>query len=371
MKVLYVSPFNQTGYGQAATRYVHSLHSVGVDVVCRPINLGGQPTNSAMVHELMQKPLDGVTHVVQHTLPSHYQSCGKVKQLGLFALETSELPKTWKRRLQLMDAAACISVEQTDDVSKEMGWDFPVYTLPHACAPEQYQRPVEPWPQLVPYKERGYYVFYGVGEWVRRKNWASLLRAYYGLFDRSNKVVLVIKTGIPGMSPTDSFNKINSFCQDIYAGMKLGPVKARPEVLICTDYLSEQQLLSLHEAGDCYVSSSSGEAWGLPAMDAMGMGRPVIVPEIGGYRDYVTNKCGFLVPVRYEMCFGAVDAVPEMYSAQGTWAMVDIPEFAASMWAMYAGGSLSQGMGRVGAARVYDFSYSKVGSMFRKVLEGM
>lgn len=373
MKVLYISPFNQTGYGQAAARYVHSLKSVGVDVACRRLNLGGTPHPSPIVNGLLRKSLDGVTHVVQHSLPSHFQGChvGDIKQLGLFAMETSGLPETWKRRLRLLDAVACISQEQTTDVNEYLGWTFPVHTLPHACNPAVYQGEHRPFPQLVPFKERGYYIFYGVGEWVRRKNWASLLRAYYTGFTRADRALLVLKTGVPGMSPQDSFKKIDGFCKDVYMGLKLGPPQARPETLICTDHLSESQLLSLHESGDCYVSSSSGEAWGLPAMDAMGMGRPVIVPDTGGFSDYVTDKCGFLIEGRREFCFGAVDAVPEMYAGTDSWLMVDVPDLMLSMRALFEDREMSIRMGRAGAARIFDFSYGKVGRLFRDVLAGM
>lgn len=368
MRVLYISPFNTSGYGEAAVRNVHSLHTVGVDVVCRRINLGGTHHSSPLLDELERKSLKGVTHVVQHSLPSHFQGCSGLKQLGLFAMETRKVPQTWLRRLRFMDVAGCISCEQSEAVSA-LGLKTAI--IPHACDPEIYQQHLPYLPQLQPYKDRQYCVFYGIGEWVRRKNWASLLRAYYTEFRRSDRVILVLKTGIPGISPAESSSRIESFCRDIYVGLKLGPERIRPPVLVMTDTFSEQQILSLHQSGNCYISTSSGEAWNLPAMDAMGIGNPVIVPRAGGFLDYVTEECGFLVPGHFDNCFGAVDAVPEMYAGDDDWLMVNQPYLRQVMRSMYQSPGERYNKGLAGAARVYDFTYEKVGTILKDALSAM
>lgn len=369
MKVLYVAPFNQTGYGQAATRYVHSLHSAGVDVVCRNLHMGQTVSTTPLVQSLLRGPLEGVTHVVQHTLPTHYQRCPKIKHVGLFAMETGHLPESWRHRLKLMDAVACVSTEQVDAVAPYFPSNFLVDAIPHACDVFAYRYRYPLMNMLVPYRERDYCIFYGIGEWVRRKNWAGLLRSYYAAFSRADRVLLVIKTGVPGMSSEDAFKKVDQFCKEVFVGMKLGPLQARPDVLVCTERFSEHEMLRLHESCDCYVSASYGEAWGLPAMDAMGMGKPVIVPYSGGYRDYVTDRCGFTICTHNDPCFGAVDSVPELYPGNTFWDAVDIPDFVLSMQTVYRDRELREQMGRAGSARVYDFSFSKVGARFKKFLE--
>ena len=178
-------------------------------------------------------------------------------------------------------------------------------------------------------------------------------------------MLLVIKTS--GIAK----QKAEDFARDIYVGMKLRQVECRPPVLFITDFLTEDKLMGLHQTCDCYVSSSHGEAWNIPCMDAMGFAKPVIVPDWGGFYDYVTPDCGRLNYVICEPCFGAVDSVPETYRAHDLWSRIQIDGFGKSMRELASDPELSKRLGRNGAARVHDFSYAKVGQQFAEVLRGI
>lgn len=82
MKVLYINTFDSSGYGVAGCSHALALDVVGVDVVCRRLDLGGSyQALPPRIAELEKKSAEGVTHVVQHSLPTHMRyDAGEVRR---------------------------------------------------------------------------------------------------------------------------------------------------------------------------------------------------------------------------------------------------------------------------------------------------
>lgn len=361
MKVLYISPFDSSGYGEAAVRYVHALRAAGVEVACRRLDLGRALHEDALVRELLGAPLGGVTHCVQHTLPTHYVYHSAFKNLGLFANETKEVPKRWKRRLRWMDCQVCVCHDQRFALGTE--FNGRAATIGHPCDLARYDRRYETPDWLRPYRERGYYVYYGVGEFVRRKNWATALRAYLTAFTRADPVLFVLKSSIPGLGPAESLGRVEKFVADLAAGMKLGHPARAAEVKVVSGHMGEAELLGLHASCDCYVSTSHGEAWNLPGMDAAGLGRTLVVPQEGGFREYAdADHTVWLEPLR-DHCFGGTDAPAEVYSGHDCWDTFLVADVAQALRK-----ARFYKMPPAQHAPVREFSYEKIGVRFREVL---
>lgn len=361
MKVLYVNPFDNSGYGEAGVRYVHALHAAGVEVVCRRLNFGKPLHENALVRQLLTGSLEGVTHCVQHTLPTHYVYNSAFKNLGLFANETKEVPERWKRQLRWMDCQICICYDQRYALDTE--FNGRASTIGHPCDLAKYDVKYPELDWLRPYRERGYYIFYGVGEFVRRKNWATALRAYLTAFSRADRVLFVLKSSIPGMPPADSAKKIDKFIGDLLAGMKLGHPSRAAEIKIVTGHMSETELLRLHASCDCYVSASHGEAWNLPGMDAAGLGRTLIVPNNGGFREYADDSATFWLQSLSDHCFGGTEAPAEVYSGYDKWDTFTVDEVAIAM-----GHVMRSKLPYTQHERIKEYSYEKIGDLFKRVL---
>lgn len=56
---------------------------------------------------------------------------------------------------------------------------------------------------------------------------------------------------------------------------------------------SEQQLASIYKGCRVHVSTSRGEGWGLPTVEAGAVGLPVIIPKVSSYPDIVPPGCGY------------------------------------------------------------------------------
>ena len=69
----------------------------------------------------------------------------------------------------------------------------------------------------------GSFVFYFVGEMIRRKNPVALLKAFHLEFTTDEPVELVIKGNLSGMSEEESRKHIEEMCNQVKTNLKLYP----------------------------------------------------------------------------------------------------------------------------------------------------
>jgi glycosyltransferase involved in cell wall biosynthesis len=112
------------------------------------------------------------------------------------------------------------------------------------------------------------YRFYYIGAWVSRKNVDGVIRAYLRSFAPTDKVELVIQAAGAG----------DSACDVARIATGLG-IEDMPPVRFSNQRLSDEQIRSLHRQCNCFVTATHGEAWSLPAFDAMLAGNHIIAPR--------------------------------------------------------------------------------------------
>ena len=105
MKVLYIGCYRDgTGWAQAATDYILSMDSAGIDVVPRPLKLNANdPPLPNRILELEKKDSLGSDICIQHVLPHmmDYNTRFK-KNIGLYASETSNFSgSNWARKINI------------------------------------------------------------------------------------------------------------------------------------------------------------------------------------------------------------------------------------------------------------------------------
>ena len=183
MKVLYIGHYKEgTGWGHAAADYILAMDSVGIDVVCRSINLSGKQAEiPKRIEELEQKSIKGCDICIQHVLPHYMDYNGRFKKnIGLYATETDSFDRTtWAERINLMDEAWVIN-QQMVDASIRSGVTIPIKIIPHASDTDKFNKAYTKFeiPQI-----DNTFVFYFVGELIRRKNLVALLKAFHIEFD--------------------------------------------------------------------------------------------------------------------------------------------------------------------------------------------
>ncbi len=145
-------------------------------------------------------------------------------------------------------------------------------------------------PQAAPIKlaTNKKFKFLFVGGTIYRKGPDLLLKAYLEQFTAADDVCLVIKD-FGGAS--------------VYAGQtfeeKIRAAQAQPnapEILYLNEELPPDALPGLYTACDCLVLPYRGEGFGLPALEAMACGLPVIVTAGGSTDDFVRDDFGWRIP---------------------------------------------------------------------------
>ncbi|MBX9677717.1 MAG: glycosyltransferase [Gemmataceae bacterium] len=137
--------------------------------------------------------------------------------------------------------------------------------------------------------------FLFVGSAAPREGLDLLLAAFEQCFDASDDVCLVVKCSRhPERLDTVEDDSID-------ADRRIEEFQERPgnpELLMLKDDLAERELASLYAACDCLVYPFRGEAFGLPAFEAMANGLPVIATGFGPILDYCNDGTAYLLPAK-------------------------------------------------------------------------
>ena len=372
MKVLYIGCYRDgTGWAQAAIDYILSMDAAGIDVVPRPIKLNNnKPDIPKRIIELEKKDSIGSDVCIQHVLPHMMDYNARFKKnIALYASETSNFKASnWARKINCLDEAWVIN-NQMVNAAKESGVNIPIKVVPHATDFSKFEsnhRKVD-----IP-NIRDTFTFYFVGEMNNRKNMAAFIRAFHLEFDPDEPVSILIKSNRYGMSSDECAAEIKNVCDKIKTSLKkYANLEDYREDLIVTDYLGEQELYGLHRACDCFVMPSYGEAWSIPAFDAMGFGKTPICSNTGGMANYIGDS-GILIDGRWEPVSGMTDTFADLFTGEEDWYSVDVNQLRRAMRKIYTMKSSEQEeyskMKRNGLVQAQKYSHENIGKLIKELL---
>ena len=374
MKVLYIGCYRDgTGWGNAATDYILAMDSVGINVVPRPVKLNARnPEIPARLIELENRDSRGSDVCIQHVLPHMMDYNGRFeKNIALYATETDLFVKPpWVEKINLMDAAWVINNEMASS-SQNCGVNVPIKIIPHATDFSKFERGYKKFE--LPNSQDSF-IFYFIGELNKRKNLEALIKAFHLEFHAVEPVSMVIKTNKYGLSPDECAGEVKSLCDQVKSDLKLYPsLDDYKEDLIITDFLSQEDLYRLHSGCDCFVMPSYGEAWCIPAFDAMGFGKTPICTNVGGMADFLNNGGGVLVDGRVEPVSGMIDTFVELYTGYERWVSIDILKLMKEMRRIY---NMSRDenkepykeMKSQGLKSAYNHSHEEIGTLIKETL---
>lgn len=182
-----------------------------------------------------------------------------------------------------------------------------IKVLPTAVAVERYGGHVQP----LPWADERRFTFLACFDVSLRKGWDLLFRAFFDEFKPSENARIVLNVH----SSSASHRKDLIRHLERWAKAFAGPAWVTesnewrlPEPLLCTgEDLHADEMARFYRSGNAYVMPSRGEGWGIPAMEAMASGLPVIATAWGGQMDYMDDETALLVhckpaPVSADAC---------------------------------------------------------------------
>jgi glycosyltransferase involved in cell wall biosynthesis len=294
-----------SGYAHASRDYILALHGAGVPVTIKPVSFEhARPDygeEEKVIESLVNKEIDYNINLI-HLTPEHiplYKENNKFN-VNLSIWETDKLHPMWPGYCNSADAVI-VPCEWNIGVYKNSGVTPPMGLVPHCLDVEKYNGLTSD-KLLIDGVSKDDFVFHTISQWTARKNFIGLIRAYIGAFVGVKDVVLAIKTYKNDTSPGQQ-KVLLDIIKTIKFNVNLEP-EEYPKIVFIGHLLSEEDIVKLHNRGDCYVSLAHSEGWGLGFFEAMAMGKPTIGVGGSGNEQFMKKDNSFLVDYTWGPVYG-------------------------------------------------------------------
>ena len=181
-------------------------------------------------------------------------------RIGYTMLETTGVPPEWIEQCNKLDELWVPSPFNAWTFRRS-GATVSMRVMPLGLVDTNYFNP-----GIKSAKIDGVYTFLSVFEWGERKCPEILLRAFNRAFSSNDPVVLICRYSNrdPGVNPAEIIRSLN-----------LNPSGGRI-VYSENEPVPYYQMGQIYCSADCFVLPTRGEGWGMPIIEAMACGKPVI-----------------------------------------------------------------------------------------------
>jgi len=201
--------------------------------------------------------------------------------------QEKKLVRRAKVRLPLMARAATMIVTPTESVRQELHGQLQIPLETIVAVPEAARDCFRPLADTVTLETRkrfgishDYLLFVGTME--PRKNLATLLAAFEAVLRVRRQPLQLVLAGRKGW-----------LVEDLYDSLKRSPAA---EQIVVTGYLSDQELSELYSSCAAFVYPSVYEGFGLPPLEAMACGAPVISSRVPAIQEVLGSAARLFDP---------------------------------------------------------------------------
>ena len=312
-----------SGFSMVARGYMRGLTENGVRV-CYNFLKGTNEEEGLSEDQLIDTLCEDhgdleMPQVIWAQAPYFNKNSGLYK-IGHCEFEGDWVPESWVSECNNMDEI-WVPTNWDREKFRHAGVNVPIYVIGQGIDPDYFNPEIAPaqWGIKEGFK------FLCNAAWDPRKNLPNLITAFQNEFKKGEDVCLIIKTINLGLTKSipDELKKIKNN-------------KNGAKVYVKEENLPKEQLGCLYTGADALVFPTRGEAWGLPAFEALACGIPVITTGYGALnetlRDENGEPYGGVHFLRYQK---TVCDTPYIYLQGNHWAEPSIPHLMETMRYVY------------------------------------
>ena len=288
-----------SGYASSARSFVEALDREGVRTAYKYVYGPGtvfpvkepEHSDSYIVNMVRQRKFGNADVQVVYAQGDVFEKNSGKYKIGFTMLEVDGLPSEWVRQANLMDEI-WVPSDFNKQTFEQSGVNVPIFTIPLGIDPDYFS------PNIIGSKPDGVFSFLSVFEWGERKAPEILIKAFSDEFDISEDVVLICK--------------VNNFDPSVNIEMEISSLELRPvggRIIVAKNrILKRYELGVLYRSADCFVLPTRGEGWGMPILEAMACGLPVIATKWSSQVDFMTEENSY--PLEVDSLVPAVAKCP-------------------------------------------------------------
>ncbi len=270
-------------------------------------------------------------------------------RIGYTMLETTGIPKKWTKQANQMDEVWTPSPFNAWTFRKS-GVEKSIRVMPLGVDVNYFNA------DIIGYPLKNLFTFLSIFEWGERKASEILLKAFNQTFRKSEPVVLLCKF----INHDPTVNVARQIAQ-----LELDPEGG--QIIYSTNQnVPYYQLPQLYRSADCFVLPTRGEGWGMPILEAMACGLPVIATFWSAQQEFMND--GNSYPLQVERLIDAEAKCP--YYKGFRWAQPDMRHLKRLMRHVYENQDEANKKGSRAAADVKaKWSLDRCGKRIRQRLD--
>ena len=279
-------------------RLASTLNPICVGSNVLPAKVAADPVMQRCAKKISATPPARATVTVRHQWPPNWSRPASGALVVIQPWEFGSLPLAWVEAAKNVDefwvpSPIVRSMYLDSGIAPEK-----VRVVPNGVDTKKFCPGVRP----LKLATRKKFKFLFVGGTIHRKGPDVLLDAFLNAFTANDDVCLVIKD-----FGGDSFYQ-GQTAAELIRSIQKNP--HAPEIMHLTNDLSQEQMPALYAACDCLVHPYRGEGFGMPVLEAMACGLPVIVTGGGATESFVAAAAGWKIPGRFLRLNGRVGDIP-------------------------------------------------------------
>ena len=368
--ILYIGQYRggNDGWSIAAKNYLKALQATGLDIASRPIFMNGYRNPDGQIWDTEKAVTEKPKIVIQNVIADHFE-CMPGYNIGITSTETKRLNNNfWIYKINLLDEL-WVNSESEKETLQNSGVTIKISVIPMPIDTDYLEGNLDNIEKLAIPELEGRYVFYFIGEHNDRSNVKNLIRAFNLEFTSRDNVNLLLKTSVGGINPQQANKNLYEEIRNIKASMRIhGNPQSYPAEIIITHDMTEEQMLSVHKLGNCFVSASYCESISIPALYATYMDRSVIVTQGTHLESLMKGACATVKSIEVPVITDT-PPLPHIYTAHERWMQPDILDLGRVMRKEYDYAIAQQAMTGKGKEYILNnFSYKSTAAKIKENL---